>query len=151
VDDAGRRKFAGKLAANLAGGLLGGLLSDEKCWRVGLSRRQAKAVRDAVMTHLVVESDPAFRKSFGKAFAKEGAGAVGTFIGTKIRGGDPLSVEDLVDMYGRDPARGKFAGKLAGRLGAGVLGGLLGNEGALSMEEMDDMMDDMEPTKFRWF
>ncbi|EFX82676.1 hypothetical protein DAPPUDRAFT_316512 [Daphnia pulex] len=179
----GKSKFAGQLAGNLAGGVLGGLLNDENCWRVGLSRKQAKVVRDAVMTKLVMESDPAFRKSFGKTFAQEGAGAVGSFIGSKIRGGDPLSVTvaDLVQMYGRDPARfpGKFLGKLAGNLGSGVLGGLfgneetvgdlmygrdparrkflgnvagslgagvvgglLGNEEALSMEELDDMMDD---------
>jgi hypothetical protein len=152
-DPARKGKLAGQLAANLAGGVLGGLLSDEKCWRIGLSRKQAKAVRDAVMTQLVEESDPAFRKSFGKAFAKEGAGAVGSFIGSKIRGGDPLSVTvaDLVQMYGRDPARGKTAGKIAGRFGAGVLGGLLGNEEALSMEDLEDMMDDMEPYKGRWW
>jgi hypothetical protein len=152
-DPAQKGKLAGKLAANLAGGVLGGLLSDEKCWRVGLSRKQAKVVRDAVMTQLVEESDPAFRKSFGKAFAKEAAGAVGSSIGSKIRGGDPLSVTvaDLVQMYGRDPARGKTAGKLAGRFGAGVLGGLLGNEEALSMEDLEDMMDDMEANKGRWW
>ncbi|EFX82675.1 hypothetical protein DAPPUDRAFT_101362 [Daphnia pulex] len=179
----GKSKFAGQLAGNLAGGVLGGLLNDENCWRLGLSRKQAKVVRDAVMTKLVMESDPAFRKSFGKTFAQEGAGAVGSFIGSKIRGGDPFSVTvaDLVQMYGRDPARfpGKFLGKLAGNLGSGVLGGLfgneetvgdlmygrdparrkflgnvagslgagvvgglLGNEEALSMEELDDMMDD---------
>jgi hypothetical protein len=149
----GKSKFAGQLAGNLAGGVLGGLLNDENCWRIGLSRKQAKAVRDAVMTKLVMESDPAFRKSFGKTFAQEGAGAVGSFIGSKIRGGDPLSVTvaDLVQMYGRDPARRKFLGNVAGSLGAGVVGGLLGNEEALSMEELDDMMDDMDPGKRRWW
>jgi hypothetical protein len=152
-DPAQKGKLAGKLAANLAGGVLGGLLSDEKCWRVGLSRKQAKVVRDAVMTQLVEESDPAFRKSFGKAFAKEGAGAVGSSIGSKIRGGDPLSVTvaDLVQMYGRDPARGNAVGKFASRVGAaGWMGpALLGNEEALSMEELEDMMDDMEANKGR--
>ncbi|XP_046456684.1 uncharacterized protein LOC124203858 isoform X1 [Daphnia pulex] len=144
----GKSKFAGQLAGNLAGGVLGGLLNDENCWRVGLSRKQAKVVRDAVMTKLVMESDPAFRKSFGKTFAREGAGAVGSFIGSKIRGGD---AEDLVQMYGRDPARRKFLKNVASNFGAGVVGGLLGNEEALSMEELDDMMDDMDPGKRRWW
>ncbi len=142
----------------LRGGLKKGIVNiyNEKPFRSipsSLSRKEAKAVRDAVMTQLAMESDPGFGKKFIKTFLKKGAGTAGNFVGSQIRGGDPFSVTvaDLVQMYGRDPARGKTAGKIAGRFGAGVLGGLLGNEEALSMEELDDMMDDMDPGKRRWW
>jgi hypothetical protein len=83
-------------------------LSDERAYRnMGLSRKQAKLVRDAVM--VAAENDPGFGKKFGKALAKESAGAAGSFVGSQVRGGDPfsLTVQNLVEMYGRDPAKGK--------------------------------------------
>ena len=75
-------------------------LSDDRACRImGLSRKQAKLVRDAVI--VAAENDPGFGKKFGKALAKESAGSFSDY-----RGGDPFSVQDLVEMYGRDPQVG---------------------------------------------
>ena len=103
VNDPGKQFFSG--LARMAGNVLGGLLGDEKAYRnMGWSRKQAKLVRDAVM--VAAENDPGFGKKFGKALAKE---STGSFSDSKYRGGDPfsLTVQDLVEMYGRDPAKGK--------------------------------------------
>jgi hypothetical protein len=106
ANDPGKQFFSG--LARMAGNVLGGLLGDERAYRnMGLSRKQAKLVRDAVM--VAAENDPGFGKKFGKALAKESAGAAGSFVGSQVRGGDPfsLTVQNLVEMYGRDPAKGK--------------------------------------------
>ena len=103
VNDPGKQFFSG--LARMAGNVLGGLLGDEKAYRnMGWSRKQAKLVRDAVI--VAAENDPGFGKKFGKALAKE---STGSFSDSKYRGGDPfsLTVQDLVEMYGRDPAKGK--------------------------------------------
>jgi hypothetical protein len=118
--------------ANAVGSVARKVLSDERaCRNMGLSRKQAKLVRDAVMDgrwmdgkwmdgkwmdgrwmdgkwmdgRMAAENDPGFGKKFGKALAKESAGS---FSDWKYRGGDPFSVtvQDLVQMYGRDPTKG---------------------------------------------
>jgi hypothetical protein len=138
--------------ANAVGNIFNRIWRDESARRnMGLSRKQAKLVREAVMDgrwmdgrwmdgkwmdgrwmdgrwmdgkwmdgkwmdgrwmdgkwmdgRMAAENDPGFGKKFDKALAKESAGS---FSDWKYRGGDPFSVtvQDLVQMYGRDPTKG---------------------------------------------